>query len=230
MDDALTQIFRLLKECTPEQRKAVFMELRKDINIHSMEEKFNVQAEIILEALSKDEKGLTLRMIRGVIAEAAFEIEVVSKLKNWFNETPKGDLPYDFLLRDGVGPVKIQVKLQRSRDLKPMMAKEAYRRFSKDLFVLETQKNRGGKDFEGKNTRPYGFAEFDILAVCMQPSRRNWSTFYYSLSRWLIPREDDSNKMLKFQPVAMEPNAYWTDSFETAVKWLRSGENKIIPS
>jgi hypothetical protein len=73
----------------------------------------NTEAEIILEAIQRS-GGLTLRMIRGVIAEAAFEIEVVEHLEGWRNVTPPGDLPYDFLLDDGQGAVRVQVKLQRS--------------------------------------------------------------------------------------------------------------------
>ena len=111
-----------------------------------------------------------------------------------------------------------------------MMANEAYRRFPEDMFVVETQKTRGGKDADGNDTRPYNFEEFDIISVCMQPSTGEWSTFYYSLSRWLLPRENDGAKMLKFQPVSIEPNEFWTDNFNTAIQWLRSGIEKTIPS
>ena len=110
-----------------------------------------------------------------------------------------------------------------------MKANEAYRRFSNELYVVETQKTRGGKDADGRDTRPYGFHEFDIIAVCMQPSTGEWSTFRYSLSRWLLPRDDDKLKMLKFQPVSIEPNHFWTGNFETVVKWYRSGVKKTIP-
>jgi hypothetical protein len=229
MNKKIWQIQKLLEQCSHKQREKVFQELRKEFIIHPLEEKLNIQAEIILEAINKDEKGLTLRMIRGVIAEAAFNIEVMSKLKNWVSDTPAGDLPYDFRIRDINGSVTIQVKLQRSKDLKPMRANEALRRFSNNQYVVETQKTRGGKDAGGKDTRPYSFNEFNIIAVSMQPSTGNWSTFYYSLSRWLIPREDDKTKILKFQPVAVKPNKFWTDSLETAVKWFRSDIKKTIP-
>ena len=32
----------------------------------------------------------------GVIAEAAFNINVISNLEGWADITPNGDLPYDF--------------------------------------------------------------------------------------------------------------------------------------
>jgi len=145
MDENVEQILELLEQCSPDQRKAIFRELRKEITIHPIEEKLNIQAEIILEAINKDERGLTLRMIRGVIAEAAFDIEVISKLQEWNDNTPEGNLPYDFRLQDAQGAVTVQVKLQRSKDLKPMTANEAYRRFSENQFVVETQKTRGEK-------------------------------------------------------------------------------------
>jgi len=231
MDELVSQILQLLKLCSIEQREFIFQYLRKEFKIHPIESKLNIEAQIILEAINKDEKGLTLRMIRGVIAEAAFDIEVVQKRKNWINETPKGDLAYDFLLNDGQGTVSIQVKLQRSQNLIPMSAKQASRRFSEDLFVVETQKTRGGLDkATNEDTRPYRFGEFDILAVCMQPSTGEWSTFYYTLSSWLLPRSENENLMQKFQPVAMNPNEFWTDNFETCVEWLRTGIKKVIPS
>lgn len=225
------QIYELLNRCSAEERKTIFRHLRKEFTIHPIELKLNTEAEIILEAINKDDKGLTLRMIRGVIAEAAFDIEVVKKLENWKNETPRGDLPYDFLLTDNNRPVTVQVKLQRSKDSIPMRANQASKKFSQNLFVVETQKTRGGVDKStNENTRPYRFSDFDILAVCMQPSTGEWSTFYYTVSRWLLPRDEAQVLMQKFQPVAMSPNEFWTDDFQTCVEWLRSDVMKTIAS
>src|SRR5688572_20260858 len=127
MDKQVEEIKELLAACTPAQREIIFKELRREFNIHPLEAKLVTQAEIILEAINKDDKGLIFRMMRGVIAEAAFHIEVISKLENWTDVTPEGDLPYDYLLRDENGEVSVQVKLQRSKDFKPMFANEAYR-------------------------------------------------------------------------------------------------------
>ena len=73
---------------------------------------------------------MTLRGIRGVIAEASFEINVVRKLVGWENITPAGDFPYDFLLKDSHGSVRVQVKMQRLKDHIPMTANQAYRIFA----------------------------------------------------------------------------------------------------
>ena len=38
-------------------------------------------------------------------------------------------------------------------------------------YVAETKRTRGGVDLvTGQKTRPYRFGDFDILAVCLQPS------------------------------------------------------------
>lgn len=112
-----------------------------------------------------------------------------------------------------------------------MRANQASKKFSQNLFVVETQKTRGGVDKStNENTRPYRFSDFDILAVCMQPSTGEWSTFYYTVSRWLLPRDEAQVLMQKFQPVAMSPNEFWTDDFQTCVEWLRSDVMKTIAS
>lgn len=231
MGKKLEEIRKLLSECTADQRKLIFQELRKEFSIHPIEEKLKTQAEIILSAINKDASGLTYRMLRGVIAEAAFEIEVISSLKRWKNTTPNGDFPFDYVLSNEIQSVSIQVKLQRSKNLKPMLAKEASKRFSDKLFVVETQKTRGGLDLiTNEDTRPYRFGEFDILAVSMQPSTGRWISFMYTVSNWLLPQESDPKKMNKFQPVSPIPNDDWTDDFETCITWLNQGLKKKIKS
>src|SRR5580700_3743508 len=79
----------------------------------------------------------------------------------------------------------------------------------------------GGREVTGSR-RPYGFGEFDLLAVAIQPSTNRWDTFMYTVADWLLPGRTDPLEMLKFQPVAATPNADWTDSFATVVKWFRS--------
>lgn len=226
MSESVQEILALLEQCTEDQRKMVFAELRKTILIHPIEARLNTRAEIILEAISKDEKGLTFRMLRGVIAEAAFGIEVVGKLTGWGSVPATGDRAYDYLLDDGHGPVSVQVKLQRSKEFKPMTAKRANRKFPEDMWVVETQKTRGGKDSDDADTRPYRFGEFDILAVAMQPSTGDWSKFMYCVSTWLRPDAADKSRINKFQPVAMKPGDIWTDNFEECVRRLRSKEAK----
>jgi hypothetical protein len=219
----------LLSQCTDAERLEVFKLLRRDFHIHPFENALNTCAEVILEAISKA-PDLTIRGVRGIIAEASFIVEVVGPLldKGWTDTTPKGDHAYDCQIEDEIGSVRVQVKMQRRKDHRPMMANEGFKRFPKDQFVVETQRTRGGKDSAGESTRPYRFGEFDILAVSLHPSSNNWHDFRYTVSRWLIPDPDNSAYILKFQPVAQMSNADWTDNFLLAVEWLRSTTNKKI--
>ena len=221
------QIKHLLSLCSPTQRQEIFRHLREEFHIHPLEAELNTEAEIILEAIQRS-GGLTLRMIRGVIAEAAFRIHVVERLAGWTDRTPPGDLPYDFLLDDGKGAVRVQVKLQRSVARRPMKAKEAYRFLPADMYVVETQRTRGGSNKIGSSTRPYRFGEFDLLAVALYPSTRTWDTFMYTVAEWLLPGQTNPSEILKFQPVATTPDNGWTDDFSTAVKWWRSGTKRKI--
>ena len=222
------QIKHLLSLCTPAQRRQIFLHLRKEFPIHALEAQLCTEAEVVLEAIQRA-GGLTLRMIRGVIAEAAFDVEIVEKLKGWRDTTSPGDLAYDFRLEDDKGAVRVQVKLQRSRAGEPMPANKAYRWFPKEMYVVETQKTRAGKQRKtGGSTRPYRFGEFDVLAVAMHPVTSRWDTFMYTVADWLIASPANSEELLKFQPVSATPNGDWTDQFVTATEWFRAGVKRTI--
>jgi hypothetical protein len=220
--DEIDQILEALDRCTREQRKKIFDRLRLEFPIHEIEKKLNAQAEVICEAIHRA-SDLTLRGVRGVIAEASFEVSVVKNLEGWKNESPAGDHPYDFLLRDNVGPARVQIKMQRQKAHQPLWASDAYRHLPADMYVVETQRTRAGKDSAGTSTRPYRFGEFDILGVSMHPSCNQWDRFMYTVANWLLPDPTDPKLLLKFQPVAQAPTDTWTDDFRTAVEWLRSG-------
>lgn len=76
LSSVLTEIRNLLKTCTAEQREAIFRELRQDQTIHEFEKVIGAPAEMILEAVHRAPE-LTRRMLRGVIADAAFRTFVV---------------------------------------------------------------------------------------------------------------------------------------------------------
>ena len=224
----IQDVYRLLDSLTADQRRNVFAHLRKEFPIHPLEQRVSTQAEVILEAF--DRAGpFTFRMFRGVIAEAAFALEVVDQLEGWSDVTPAGEHPFDFQLRDDVGQVKVQVKLQRSEGSQPLVTGRQRRDgLPADMFIVETDKSRKGTDASGNSTRGYRFGSFDILAVSLFPSTLDWSRFRYTLERWLWPRPGDAEWIYKYQPVAREPNNDWTDDFETAVEWFRSGLEKRI--
>ena len=228
MTTELKQIRALLAKCTVEQKREVFKLLRPDFRIHPLEEKLNVKAEVILEAIDRA-SDLTLRGIRGIIAEAFFGQEIVPRLKGWVSLPLEGDFSYDFLLQDPVGKIRVQVKMQRLKDHRPMMASEGYRRLPGDMYVVETQRTRGGINPQTKeDTRPYRYGDFDILAVSMHPSTNDWSRFIYTVCRWLLPRPEDDRLVLKFQPVPKKPTEAWTDNFGTVVEWFRSGTDRKL--
>lgn len=120
-------------------------------------------------------------------------------------------------------------EMQRQKEHRPMMANKASRFLPADCYVVETQRTSGGKDQRtGENTRPYRFGEFDILAVSMHPSTKNWNSFRYTVADWLLPMPTNKKLLLKFQPVSSEPDEDWTDDLLTCIKWLRSGKRKTL--
>lgn len=229
----LKKINELLGQCSRDERREMLRILRQEFPIHELERKLNISAEVILEAIDRS-SDLTLRGVRGVIAEAAFKEYIVIPLVElgWKDLPINGNPSFDFLLGTPSGlETKIQVKMQRKKNQLPMRAIAANKKLfggAAEMWVVETQKTRGGKDSEGKATRPYRFGEFDIIAVSLHPSSNDWSQFRYAVAKWLIPDPKDAELIFKFQPVAMAANDDWTDSLETCVEWLESGRSKTI--
>ena len=213
------EVLLLLEQCSAEERREVFNHLRKEFPIHPLEADLNTQAEVILEAMARS-SDLTMRGIRGIIAEAAFLVDVLQDRQGWEIMQIDGDAAYDFLIKDNVGRVSIQVKMQRRQRGVPLVRG--------DKFVVETQRTRSGRDPAGEATRPYRFGEFDILAVSLHPSTNDWTTFAYTVGSWLRPRLGDPNLLEVLQPISMAPNEDWTDNLEKCITWFRSGVKRTI--
>ena len=229
----IEEIKRLLNLCDPKRsEKWCSATCDEECFIHPLEQELHAKRRDHPWKRYARAGGLTLRMMRGVIAEAAFGVEIVERLKNWKSIPASGDPAYDFLLKDRKGPVRVQVKLQRSKKGSPWLANQANRTFRAlpaDMYVVEIQKTRGGKKKNtGAATRPYRFGEFDLLAVALYPSTRKWDTFMYTVGDWLIPDPLDNTVIFKYQPVASTANEDWTDDFQLAVAWMRSGTKKTI--
>lgn len=229
-EENLAAIRALLAQCSPEEQATLFRELRTRHRIHEFEEVIGASAEMILEAVHRAPE-LTRRMLRGVIADAAFRLLVVPQLakSGWRDMTPIGNFAYDYMLDDGSGAVTVQVKLQRSERGAPVVKQGERFGFGKIVHIVETQKTRTGTDNEDKQTRPYRYGEFDILAVSMQPSTAKWDRYMYTLGRWLLPGRN-VGEVATLQPVALSPNEFWTDEFKTVVKWFRieDSEKRMI--
>ena len=220
-EETLATIRQLLAKCSPEEQVALLRELRTRHQIHVFEEVVGAPAEMILEAVHRAPE-LTRRMLRGVIADAAFRQFVVYPLAEmgWLDVTPVGNFAYDYKLADGAGAVTVQVKLQRSERGAPVVKRGERFGFDETVHIVETQKTRTGTDGEDNLTRPYRYGEFDILAVSMQPSSAKWNSYMYTPGRWLL-RGKSADEVATLQPVAMNPNEFWTDDFRTAVQWFR---------
>ncbi len=229
MRDLVGEIVDLLRRCTPDQRHQVFNLLRREFPIHPLEATWNTQAEVILEAIRRS-PDITQRGVRGIVAEAVFSMDVVEPLlhQGWEALPIEGEQPYDVHLRDALGSVRIQIKMQRLTRGQPTT-----RRDYPGMYVVETQRTRtgqkqGASGEETVATRPYRFGDFDILAVSLHPSSGNWSSFLYTVASWLLPRPDDPRLLRVFQPVPRRPNADWTDDILQAVDWFRSGRVQTI--
>lgn len=223
-EETLNAVRELLARCTIEERAAIFKELRATHAIHPYEAAVGAPAEMILEAVHRAPE-LTRRMLRGVIADAAFRTFVVPALevRGWRDVTPEGNFAYDYSVDDGLGPITIQVKLQRSERGAPVVKDGKRYGFDGEVFMTETQKTRTGTDGDANQTRPYRYGEFDVLAVSMQPSSGSWDSYMYTLGRWLLPGKT-AGDVATMQPVMKVAGEFWTSDFEVAARWFREAD------
>lgn len=237
----LERIVALLEAASPNTRADVFMRLRLDHKIHSLETEWATTAEFILEAIARSQ-DITKRGVRGVIAELAFSEFIVKALgQQWVECKLTGDLPYDSLIEDEIGQIKIQTKNQRLVKGVALYASTSLVARCPDTvgwFVAETQKTRSGKkkkrklsasdtlevnvDLDTQSSRPYRFGEFDILSVCLHPSSGDWTRFMFAPAHTLLARKADANLMDTYQPVPNKPCFAWTDNLLTCIGWIRN--------
>lgn len=220
----------ILQNLSEQDAQVLYEKLKVKFGTHPLEEVIGMKADELMEIISTviKQNDMTWRMLRGVIAEMTWGVTEVKRHPQWRNNTPRGDLPFDFLVSDGHGDVTVQVKLQRSEGGKPMLFKKTPKFSSTKFFCVETQKTRGGKKRGDKakateeETRFYKYGEFDILAVSLMPSSEKWDDFIYTVADWLLPDPQDGKRIGKYQPVAIQPDDYyWTQDFNLAVSWLR---------
>jgi hypothetical protein len=228
-EQALASIRQLLEQCSPEEQQILFDELRQRHRIHEFEEVIGAPAEIILDAIHRAPE-LTRRMLRGVIADAAFRQFVARPLAQhgWRDTSPPGNHVYDYKFSDEHGDITIQVKLQRSEAGAPLIKEGARYGFPGQVYMVEPQKTRAGKDSDDNDTRFYRYGDFDILAVSMRPSTQEWHHYMFTLQRWLLPGKrpkGQPGEIATLQPVSMQPDEFWTDDFTVAAQWLRTSDN-----
>ena len=239
MSEKTENVKKLIESLTPLELQSLASYLRSKISRHPLEEKWDITYELILDAIHRSQ-DIVQRGVRGVIAEAVFEAKVLPTIKGWQSVSFVGDLPYDFKIRSGKREIRIQLKLQRTQAGQPLTRPF----FGPDTFIVEVQKTRSGTKRKGKKTaskitsksapiepektRPYQFGDFDIIAVNMQPSTRDWTRFMYTVGRWLMPRAKDKKLIEIMQPVSRNRSEFWTDNIEECIDWFMSGKKKLI--
>jgi hypothetical protein len=244
MSESLEVIKKLIEDCSTEERKALKAYLAMLLP-HPLESEWGIDADTILSAINRS-SDLTKRGMRGIIAEAVFESEVVPSIaaSGWEAVPITGDLSYDALFKKGQLSARVQIKLQRLEKGVPKLYYPKYYDTG-SLYVVEVQKTRNGEKtttekLQGSalevsttsavivKTRPYRFGDFDILAVNMHPSSGNWKNFRYTLGSWLLPRPNDESLIEVFQPVAATPNDVWTDDIAVCFGWLETGQKHRV--
>lgn len=226
---SIDEVRAMLARMNDRERIEVLRVLRREyrLSIHPLETDWKTTAEAILEAIYAA-PDLTQRGVRGVLAEATFRTVVVPRLQGWTSIDLEGDLPYDLLMESAMGRVRVQVKNQRRTKGAPLLynARKLDRSFDQPVYVVETQRTRNGRRTnaggEASATRPYHFGEFDLLAVCLQPSSGQWEDFVYCPTQRLRPRPQAPELLDVLQPIIPVPGAGWTRDFdEAAVDALR---------
>jgi hypothetical protein len=222
---SIDEVRALLERMNDEGRRAVFTMLREDfgISLHQLEKDWGIAAEKILEAIHAA-PDLTQRGVRGVLAEAIFRSVVVPTLAGWRSIDIEGDFPYDLLLErdNGEDPLKIQVKNQRKDKGEPKINVPLTKKRGFPVYLVETQRTRTGKrtgeDGQTTATRPYRFGEFDVVAVCMQPSCGDWEDFIYCPTHRLLPRPKHPELLHTMQPIFTDGTGGWTRSLDDAAE------------
>lgn len=218
----LSDMKDFLAQASEQERSALLTALRTEYGmvLHPLEAKWGTTAEVVMEAIDQS-SDLTQRGIRGILAEATFRTEVVPQwAPRWQASPVANDEAYDVLVRDDIGAVRIQCKLQRRERGIPLL----YRK-QQGVYVVETQRTRNGTrvdlaaeaDATPTATRPYRFGEFDVLAVCLQPSTGNWHDFIFCAGRDLAPRPGSTHLLAVMQPIQMQGSEKWSRDFEHVV-------------
>lgn len=223
----IEELLRIVSRLSQADKLRLFKKLRSEIKFHDLEIEFNINAERILDAIRRG-SDLTKRGVRGVIAETVFATEIAAQADGWIASDPIGDVAFDVLMSRKTDNVRIQVKMQRKeRGIPSRRAVE--RGGAKDWYAVEVQRTRGGSDSAGKKTRPYRFEEFDLLAVCMEPSTGTWQSFVYVPAKKLLSKISEPDEIQTMQPVPPFPAkdcAPWTSNLSEALEWVQRTTNR----
>lgn len=103
MSEKTENVKALIESLTPEELASVAAYLRSKLPKHDLESKWGIDADVILDAIFRA-KDITQRGVRGVVAEAVFEKDVLPRItERWKSLTVIGDLAYDFCIENQAG-------------------------------------------------------------------------------------------------------------------------------
>ena len=102
MTEPLAELKLLIDECSDEERAIIFEYLRDRVPQHPLEREWGVGSDVILSAISRS-SDLTKRGVRGIIAEAIFEKNILPRLRDWKAAAFTGNPSYDFLIQSNIG-------------------------------------------------------------------------------------------------------------------------------
>lgn len=216
-DEDFEKLLLILRRCDKTQLNILSKKLNIDSYYHPIEDIIKVKPDILLNALMRS-SYITLNGIRGIIAESTFN-DILDKSFKSFKSLPTGaENPYDFLLEDTLGQIRVQIKLQRKLDNLPWIRKNGHA-------VVETYKTRSGKNKDGESTRPYRYGEFDLLGVCMEPSHGRWDSFLYIPQKFLEPDKINFKYLNKYQSVPLTPKDNWNNNLKESIDLFRKDGN-----
>src|SRR4051812_20150976 len=100
MSELTDEACRLIEQASEDERRIILAYIRERLPGHPLEVEWNTTAEAIVSAIARS-ADITLRGVRGLLAEATFESTVLPSLRNadWEVANAVGEFPYDFLLR-----------------------------------------------------------------------------------------------------------------------------------
>jgi len=213
MNDEIRRLIEHIQLQPADVKQRIFDAIQSEVVVHplQLDAEFMIDAYTILEAIRRS-SPLIRRGVRGVIGETVFSLYVAPHEPVWKPMSFEGDQAYDELLTNGRTAVRVQVKMQRRDGFEPKLYRGGY--------VVEVQRTRTGTSDAGGSTRPYRIDEFDILAVCMQPSTRDWRNFLYAPVKRLAVKEISPHEIATMQVLPEYPalgHGVWTSDLTEAI-------------
>jgi len=190
--------------------------------IHPLEEEFGLTAQELLDAINRRFRAKVT--LEGAVAEVHLgkHIKELSSrgLIARFEEHDRDSYP-DYTIWLPGRPDKgyrIECKNVRDKD-------EAYKKGGEILFYkVETQKTRTSR--ADRNSRFYGYDQFEVLAVCLGKKTHNWRQFMYIQTKDLLKHSKYRGKMAVMHPVPLPTGPVsppWYNTLEALIEVIIHG-------